>query len=52
LPFIMFGLLLSINYDYASILFTDPRAIIISVGGLIWMGLGALVMAKMISFEI
>ena len=52
LPFIMFGMLLSINYDYASILFTDPRAIAVSIGGLIWMGIGVLAMSKMISFEI
>ena len=52
LPFIMFGMLLSINYEYASILFTDSRAIIVAVLGLFWMGLGILVMAKMINFEL
>jgi tight adherence protein B len=52
LPFIMFGMLLSINYEYASILFTDSRAIIVSTIGLIWMGLGVLIMSKMINFEI
>ncbi len=51
LPFIMFGLILTINYDYASILFTDPRAIIIALAGLVWMALGIAIMAKMIRFE-
>ncbi len=52
LPFIMFGFLLTINYDYAATLFTDPRAIVAMVVGLVWMGIGAFVMAKMINFEI
>lgn len=52
LPFIMFGLIVSINYEYASILFTDPRAIVIGIGGLIWMVFGFFIMAKMINFEI
>lgn len=52
LPFIMLGLLMFINYDYASILFTDPRAIIVSIVGLAWMGLGVFIMSKMINFEI
>jgi len=52
LPFVMFGMLLMINYDYASVLFTDPRAIMSSIVGLVWMMLGGLIMAKMISFEI
>ena len=52
LPFIMLGLLMVINYDYASILFTDPRAIIVSIVGLAWMGLGVFIMSKMINFEI
>lgn len=52
LPFIMLGLLMSINYDYASILFTDQRAIVVSIIGLIWMGFGVFIMSKMINFEI
>ncbi len=52
LPFIMFGMILMINYGYASVLFTDQRAIIVSIGGLIWMAFGGLIMAKMINFEI
>jgi len=52
LPFIMFGMLLFINYDYASILFTDTRAIMVALGGLTWMSLGIFIMSRMINFEI
>jgi tight adherence protein B len=52
MPFVMFLMILSINYDYASTLFTDPRAIVISVGALIWLALGGFIMSKMVSFEI
>lgn len=52
LPFIMFFLLLIINYDYTSVLFTDPRATYTALGGLVWMSIGAFVMKQMISFEI
>ncbi len=52
LPFIMFGLISLVNYSYASVLFTDPRAQIASIGGLIWMGIGMFIISKMISFEI
>ncbi|MEM1020287.1 MAG: type II secretion system F family protein [Sphingomonadales bacterium] len=52
LPFLMFGVLLFLNYEYASVLFTDPRAIAVSIGALLWMGLGGFIMARMINFEI
>lgn len=52
LPFLMFGILLFINYDYVSLLFTDPRGIMASVGALIWMGVGVFIMSRMINFEI
>lgn len=52
LPFIMFIMLLMINYEYTSVLFTDPRAIYTSLGGLVWMSIGAFIMKQMISFEI
>lgn len=52
LPFVMFGIILMMNYDYASILFTNPTARIIVMGALVWMSLGVLVMGKMINFEI
>lgn len=52
LPFVMFGITLSMNYDYASVLFTDPRGMMAMGIGLVWMSLGVLIMAKMIRFEI
>lgn len=52
LPFVMFLMLLLINYNYTSILFTDQRAMYISLGGLIWMSIGFFVMKQMINFEI
>lgn len=52
LPFVMLGLIMVLNYDYGIVLFTHPTAIMASIGALIWMGLGMLVMAKMIKFEV
>lgn len=52
LPFAMFGIILTMNYSYGSILFTDPRAIAISIGAIIWMSIGIFIMSKMINFEI
>ena len=52
LPFIMFFMLLMINYKYTSVLFTDPRAMYTALGGLIWMSIGGFIMKQMISFEI
>jgi len=52
LPFIMYGILLMMNFEYASILYTDPRAIMVAIGALVWMGIGIFIMAKMINFEI
>jgi tight adherence protein B len=52
LPFIVFGLIYSLNPNYMGDFFVDQRLIIAGVGGLVWMGIGAAIMAKMISFEI
>jgi tight adherence protein B len=52
LPFIVFGLIFFINGAYMQAFFLDPRLIIAGVGGLIWMGVGAAIMAKMVRFEI
>ena len=51
LPFVMFGLIRLINPEYAAVLYTDPRAIVISFIGLFWMAIGVFVIAKMINFE-
>jgi tight adherence protein B len=52
LPFIVFGLIYFINPDYMGKFFLDERLMIAGGGGLIWMGIGAMIMAKMINFEI
>jgi len=52
LPFIVFGLIWFINGSYMQGFFTDTRLMIAGGGGVIWMGIGAAIMAKMIKFEI
>ncbi len=52
LPFIVFGLIWSVNPSYLMPFFTDTRLMIAGIGGAIWMSIGALIMAKMVSFEI
>jgi tight adherence protein B len=52
LPFIVFGLIWWINPSYIGEFFVDERLIVTGLGGLVWMGIGAFIMAKMVSFEI
>ena len=52
LPFIVFGLLYTMNPGYIGDFFTDQRLMVIGIGGLVWMGIGVFIMAKMVSFEI
>jgi tight adherence protein B len=52
LPFIVFGLIYWVNPNYIGNFFTDERLIVTGLGGLVWMGIGVFVMAKMVSFEI
>ena len=52
LPFIVFILIWFINGAYMQIFFVDERLIIAGGGGLVWMGIGAFIMKKMINFEI
>jgi tight adherence protein B len=52
LPFIVFGLIYWVNPGYVGDFFIDERLIITGLGGLVWMGIGVFVMAKMVSFEI
>lgn len=52
LPFIVFGLIWTINPKYLGAFFTDERLIVIGLGGAVWMGLGVFIMSKMVSFEI
>ncbi len=52
LPFIVFALIYWINPEYLTEFFSDPRLMLAGAGGLVWMGVGVLIMARMVSFEI
>jgi tight adherence protein B len=52
LPFIVFGLIWFINGSYMQGFFVEPRLMVAGGLGLVWMGMGALLMAKMVNFEI
>ena len=52
LPFIVFVMIWMINATYMQGFFVEPRLIIAGIGGLLWMGIGVFIMAKMVSFEI
>lgn len=52
LPFVVFGLVWSVNPSYLAGFFVETRLIIAGLIGLVWMGIGVGIMAKMVSFEI
>ncbi|WIW87369.1 type II secretion system F family protein [Sphingobium sp. V4] len=60
LPFLVFGMICYINFNYMSPFFTpDPAGIfglslmqVIGIGGMCWMAIGAFIMAQMVNFEI
>ncbi|WP_067732900.1 type II secretion system F family protein [Novosphingobium naphthalenivorans] len=52
LPFIVFAMIWWISPQYIGQFFVDERLIVAGLGGLVWMGIGAFIMAKMVSFEI
>lgn len=52
LPFLVFMMVYWMNPVYLSGFFSDDRLIITGLGGLVWMSIGAFIMAKMVSFEI
>ena len=52
LPFIVFAMVWWINPDYLAGFFSEDRLIATGLGGLVWMSIGAFIMAKMVSFEI
>ncbi|TMM48754.1 type II secretion system F family protein [Qipengyuania marisflavi] len=52
LPFIVFTMIWWINPKYVGGFFVDDRLIATGLGGLVWMSLGAFIMAKMVNFEI
>jgi tight adherence protein B len=52
LPFLVFAMIWWINPSYVGGFFEEDRLIIAGLGGMVWMSIGAFVMAKMVSFEI
>lgn len=52
LPFFVFAMIWFINDSYMQTFFTDQRLMVAGGGGIIWMAIGAFIMAKMINFEI
>ncbi len=52
LPFVVFGIIYSMNPDYMGKFFIDQRLIVAGIGGMIWMSIGAFVMKQMMNFEI
>ncbi len=52
LPFIMFGLLMIVNPEYAKVLITETKGKILLACGLTWMSIGWTVMMKMTHFEL
>ena len=52
LPFIVFLMIFWINPTYIGGFFEEDRLIVLGLGGLVWMSIGAFIMAKMVSFEI
>ena len=52
LPFIVFGLIYNLNRNYMIQFFVDERLIATGLGAMVWMAIGAAIMAKMIRFEI
>ncbi len=52
LPFLIFAMIYVVSDSYLAGFFTDTRLMIAAGGGMVWMAIGAGVMAKMIRFEI
>ncbi|HYI42234.1 MAG TPA: type II secretion system F family protein, partial [Sphingomicrobium sp.] len=52
LPFVVFALVWMMNPEYLGAFFVDQRLMVAGLGGLVWMSIGAFIMAKMVNFEI
>ncbi|QGN55334.1 type II secretion system F family protein [Novosphingobium sp. Gsoil 351] len=52
LPFLVFTMIWFVNPKYIGGFFTEDRLIVAGLGGMVWMSIGAFIMAKMVSFEI
>lgn len=51
-PFIMFGLINITNRNYEKVLFTDPMGLHMVYGGLVLMGIGVLLIRKIVSIKV
>jgi len=52
LPFLVFIMIYTVSPGYMDRFFVDQRLMLAAGGGAVWMTIGAIIMAKMISFEI
>ena len=52
MPFVMFGIIMMINREYAMVLLTDPRGITMMLVGLTMTSVGIAIMTRMAKFEI
>jgi tight adherence protein B len=52
LPFLVFTIVYMMNPVYMGGFFVDERLIVAGIGGMVWIGIGAFIMAKMVNFEI
>ncbi len=52
LPFFVFGMVWMVNQKYLAGFFYEPRLIVAGLIGIVWMSIGAFIMAKMVNFEI
>jgi tight adherence protein B len=52
LPFIVFLLVYTVNPEYLAGFFVEPKLIVAGLVGMIWLSIGAFIMAKMVNFEI
>ncbi len=52
LPFLVFTIVWMMNPTYMGGFFSDQRLIVAGLGGMVWMSIGAFIMAKMVNFEI
>jgi len=52
LPFIVFTMIWVISPGYMDGFFSEPRLMVAGLVGMVWMSIGAFIMAKMVNFEI
>ena len=52
LPFVVFAIIWAADASYLAAFFTDQRLVITGLFSVVWMSIGAVVMAKLVSFDI